>query len=413
MFEFNFTIDDIDKCLKETEKPLRKIVNQVMTNKLGPNWMDKIESKLPDIKLNAESTRSEERERFPNQKISDNLLDYTYLVDLGNIILKYWDYFSAIFPPKNITEHYLRTIGIYRNPSAHARESFLQHQLHLCLGMCGELVLYIHRWNIGFRHRIRGFYCEFGFSVYPGDSNDDDMESTATQLGTEWIKKVEGLSDKAVEEHESGIFNTRDKLVRFSEGNVTLGYPHTQQQFDGKYFYKCTVQSYFSTVEVINMVVKEAKHPYYSIQFLLLDELDVTNIVSLIKFKTDKKPSSTSSTGVGQTQRLGRAEYIIVDNETEPLSTLIGEQKLGNFKRVRVSISINGLKDAASTVGITLEGNSNESFFYAHILLNPTYVLSALIGDIPPNEIPRRVNQSLEIKYEIVSSISDNNSGEN
>lgn len=291
MFEFDFQGRNIDDCIKETEVCLREIVNNRMSSKYGPGWISKSELGLDSIWENAKKTKEDDSNKFGDQKISHNLLDYTYIVHLKELIInKFWDQFENIFPPKKVTEHYLDTINAYRNPTAHVRESLMEHQRYLCLGICGELMYHIHRYNLGFRHIVHGFYCQFGFSVYPNTTDTNDMEREATKRGNEWIDLVQSLSNKPVEEHETGMFNAREKLIRFSNGNMTITYPRTAQQYDGRYFYTCIIQAYFDNAQLLDKIVKEGRHPYYVLYFLLKNELDIPGIVSQIKYRTGRTP---------------------------------------------------------------------------------------------------------------------------
>jgi hypothetical protein len=93
-------------------------------------------------------------------------------------------------PFKGETLFLLDKLGFFRNPIMHAREQMLEHQRHLCLGICGELFLYTHTWHMGYRRQVKKYYCIFRFSPCPGDE-PNNTEVYVVRMAKDWLKIIE------------------------------------------------------------------------------------------------------------------------------------------------------------------------------------------------------------------------------
>jgi len=133
----------------QTEKLLRKIITLKLENKYGKNWIDKIEKSKPNLKRIFDKSREamlKEKRSFGYQ-ISDNLLDYTYPVDLFQIILSEWDVFGSILgKDKNYWNARASLLGKIRTPLAHNRFDGLSKDIYkIAEGYCEEIVRIIRK----------------------------------------------------------------------------------------------------------------------------------------------------------------------------------------------------------------------------------------------------------------------------
>lgn len=197
-FKFDFSENSAADSISETEQVMRDVIYEVMNQRYGINWETDERTGFSDFEIRAlEERRNQERSTLGDHLVSNRLLDYSYISDLEKIICKNWPEFSQIFPSRETTSVYMKHIGKYRNPVIHKRRGIVRHQNQLCIGMCGELMLHIHRWKTGFKRLIIGYHCTFSFSALASkDENDETLKKNARRKAEDWISKIEKLATK-------------------------------------------------------------------------------------------------------------------------------------------------------------------------------------------------------------------------
>lgn len=119
------------EAIQMIEVDLRALVKLV----LGADWL--AVSTIDRSKL--VEKRDEESKRRSAAALDEDLIAYTELTQLQNLILtKAWDRFSEALGTKKHIETYLSKISAYRNPTTHSRP-LLPFEEHLVIGISGEL----------------------------------------------------------------------------------------------------------------------------------------------------------------------------------------------------------------------------------------------------------------------------------
>ncbi len=119
--------------LRETEKGLRRLITKVLQEKYGKKWIEELKEQCSEIINNCYKVQREDIEM--KNKPSPNLLDYTHIRDLFEIISKNWDTcFSPIFHQDQKDKHYWEQCGDHiaevRNRLAHHRSEVISQANH-------------------------------------------------------------------------------------------------------------------------------------------------------------------------------------------------------------------------------------------------------------------------------------------
>lgn len=126
-FIFPYRIGDEQKCITDTEKELRFLINTIMTNKFDASWMSNPTLfSAKDYGELIETQRREAKTLTNNPVLAAELLEYCYIHNLKEIIEKNWDKagFVDIFPPIKRTREMLQILSELRNPQMHDAEFY-------------------------------------------------------------------------------------------------------------------------------------------------------------------------------------------------------------------------------------------------------------------------------------------------
>ena len=124
-------------ALKSTENLLHDIIEEVLNDVLGSNWIDKC-GVNPARVAKWKEQLDEERKRITGRGVDERLIYFSDFYDLSAILKKHWSLFSAIFGDEKTMDVYLSTLENYRNPDAHRRELF-PHEISLIKGITGQM----------------------------------------------------------------------------------------------------------------------------------------------------------------------------------------------------------------------------------------------------------------------------------
>lgn len=119
IFEDNsedFRLQQTKRKISEIEHALRRLICNILSKKDEYWWANCIRRKIRDSAENA----------FENQKgvtisLGDELIDFTYLLQLKTIIIDNWRDFSSIFSNKNTFENSIESLNVIRRNEAHNR----------------------------------------------------------------------------------------------------------------------------------------------------------------------------------------------------------------------------------------------------------------------------------------------------
>jgi Swt1-like HEPN len=134
---------DLWPLWRDTEKKLRSLITEIMKTEYGENWATQLEISRPKLKAIIDKCRElQEREKKSfGGRASNNLLDFTYPIDLYNIIATHWNLFENILKyDKKYWSDRFQLLAKLRNPMAHVRDEVIQqYERQIAEGYCQEI----------------------------------------------------------------------------------------------------------------------------------------------------------------------------------------------------------------------------------------------------------------------------------
>ncbi|MGW2130596.1 hypothetical protein [Streptomyces coelicoflavus] len=165
-------------AVQTVEIALRELIRRV----LGPEWSQK--RGAPDLERLREK-QEEDRKRRDGAIINDDLLAYTELYSLTQIIEKNWESFKPAFGDSARTKVFLGILADFRNPVAHSRQ-LLPFERELLSGAAGQLrnqvSLFLSRDDGPHRYYPSIESVTDSFGHLAGSSYDADRFHTGTRL---------------------------------------------------------------------------------------------------------------------------------------------------------------------------------------------------------------------------------------
>lgn len=379
MYQFDFDPQTLDKCILETEKQLRMIISECMEEHHGLRWEYDVSKGFTVTEIeDLERRRENEQKSYAQQSISNNILEFTYIHDLKNIITRNKNIFLEIFSNLEKLSFMLDMLAKFRTSIMHGREQVLEHQRYLCLGICGEIMLQINRWQDGYKRSIKEYNCEFTF--YP-ESNNEIQNTKDYVIGEaeSWYKILEKSANGKVDICKYDA-SQEGKRLRFNSGHMVISTPVVSQLYDGKMFWAATTKLKTLTKNSIDKVIDEGKRPYNVIQWVIVGNLNLLLIMDRAKEYSNRTPSSSSSSGFCED---GNRNYTNI-------SYNIPEYKM------RIQFTSNSSNDFANITAYC-EGKRHDGFYRAHSNISPDLIMDILYNKIPSTK--------LKIIMEKVSSI--------
>ena len=363
----DFPIDNTKNCIIETERQLRDVVSTILSQKYGPAWYKSHGFSREELD-NLEQCRNDEQKKFPHQKVSDRILDYSYIIDLKKILENNWELFKHVFHSKNRTMVLLDSLQDIRNPELHGRPVLLPHQHHLCLGICGELILAVENWRKGFAHTIKTYCCYLRFTVYLETDTEEGAQIKAGELAQNWldnaVKTLSGkLEMKLQNEHE------RQWLLKLSNGHVKVSMTSHYRGNDGRYFRGADINLETSSIKALDSLIATGGHPYWGLHLNLSEDIDVAIIVSNAKQYAGSTPSSST-------------EYKIGDGA---LTLTDAEFNVGVVDDASIRFSfLRGQADSGGRISLFCDGKTGSGFYRAHAVFPVNTIMSIIYGEMSP-----------------------------
>lgn len=378
MFTFKYSVDNVKECIIETERQLRDLISTVLTAKYGPGWESTQYGWSDRKREELERRRYDEQRKFPHQRLSDRLIDYSDILHLKSLIEKNWQHFSRVFGSKENTMVMFDILQKLRNPVMHGRTGILLHQLYLCLGICGELLLAVEKWRRGYMHTVYAYACDLRFPVYVEGGNEEAAQNQAKKLARCWLEKVVSRLGDKLEEKFSDEFS-KEWLLRLSKGHVRIKMVWNYRGYDGRYFRAVDIRLQTRSLDALDHVLTKGKHPYWVLRWILSDDLDVSIVASRVKEMTGRTPSSSASVQIGSgIPVLTSADY-----------------RIGAFYGARIRVTLSrGQPDSRAVVCIVYDGQSNKGFFQAHKVFTVDLILSILYGELTPNKVHQLIKNA-------------------
>lgn len=371
MVPFDYTVENLRECIQDTEQNLRDLLSTLMAEKYGSEWQGSSAGWPERERLALVNRLADEQRKLPHQQLSTRLLDYSNLLDLKALLERHWDVFGSVFVSKDQTLVMLDKLNTLRNPEIHGRPGLEIHQRHLILGICGELLLAVHAWRGGYKHRIKSYGCSFKFSVYEEDSNNEDPQLLSRQVALKWLNglqyRVNGVS--VSKENESA--DAESYLLRVPLGHVRAEISSKYRGSDGRYFRSTDITLTSSNLNALKSIIEGGDQPYWIFSWALADDLSVEVVASLAKARSGRTPSSSSSIKVG----------------SGPVTLTNTDFLLGRFGELAVRVTFGrGESNGPAIVTLLADGGVNAGFRYAHRTFTLDIILKIIYGELTPSQ---------------------------
>jgi hypothetical protein len=135
---------DLWTLWRDTERKLRSLITEIMETHYGEDWPYQLEKYRPKLKTMIDECRKlqEKEKKSFGGRASTNLLDFTYPMNLYEIISSHWNLFDKILnQDKNYWSTRFRLLAKLRNPMAHIRDEVIQeHERQIAEGYCQEIL---------------------------------------------------------------------------------------------------------------------------------------------------------------------------------------------------------------------------------------------------------------------------------
>ena len=133
---YNSCAMEAEDALTTTENVLRDLIEDVLRNKYGAEWIAQRVDE--ETRERWQDRLTEEKGRRAGVKVDDRLIYYSDLSDLPNLLKNEWEAFKACFGNWKTTELYLKRLIGFRHAKHHGRD-LLPFERDLLAGMTGEI----------------------------------------------------------------------------------------------------------------------------------------------------------------------------------------------------------------------------------------------------------------------------------
>ena len=373
--EFVYEPEHADECLHDTETALREMVDVELSKRHGPSWeMDanmwhSTQTEGERVRADLITRRQTEASSFPHQKTAERLLDYTTVNELRQLIVSNWSDLSTAFSgDKSRLDRCLRILEELRNPLSHARQSqLLDHQRYLVLGACGEILVMINNWRLGFFKKPSQF--TLTFSLFPTREDTDHAGEASLRQAVGWLERTAAALGGWLEPRSD-----LEWMLRSNKGHVQAQLTPYRGS-DRGYFRAVTLGATSYSFPAITELVRVGGKPYWRFEGRLSNRLDLAAIQKETERLNLVRPHGT----------------IHFNGALESLS-----YSLGNFQGEGISLELSCSERAeGSSYAIAFEGSASHGFYCAHELFGIGFVRSFLAGQWAPMQLKKRLLEAM------------------
>ena len=246
----------------------------------------------------------------------------------------------------------------------------------LCIGICGELLLHIHRWKSGFKHQVVAYQCSFSFSAFRKDNEiEEDTKKRAIARAEEWIAKIESMSSNESEvKQKEGLGNC--KFIRLKEGHIYISFPSTSRRYDGEYYWNSYVDVYCQQIAVLNRII-ELNQPYCNIYWILKEPINI-KYIKLQRLELSRE--RMNSNVINQRKFSNSIDTTIIKNFTDLIDeNADGIDMMKRHEEIRIVTGGSHIATTGSSIGLLFDGRPENAFFRAHSIFSPDILLSILL----------------------------------
>jgi hypothetical protein len=213
-------------------------------------------------------------EKNKNKEASSHFLDYAYINDLSQIIMKNWEDFSNLFEDKKRTNVLMDMLLKYRNPCMHGRE-ISEYKYHLCIGISDYFIDLIKLWNEGYKRKIAKYECIF--NIFIRVENEELLDKKITN----WISTISSGFKSEFHETEQ----TKSYALTSSVGKATIEISNKMMPYSYPEGYSLarifgkTITLSTNSEDIITDIVEKGKYPYWGLKIFLVEKLDLNVIL--------------------------------------------------------------------------------------------------------------------------------------
>jgi hypothetical protein len=293
------------------EKQIRAIIEIIMTSKYGLNW------KLnPTYGLSTETIQKLEKirqdEKNKNKEAPSHLLDYAYINDLSQIIMKNWEDFSNLFESKKRTEVLMDILLKFRNPCMHGRE-ISDYKYHLCIGISNYFLDLMKLWKEGYKKKITKYECIF--EIFIRVENEELLDKKITN----WISTISSGFKSELHETE----RTKSYMLTSSKGKATIEIDNKMMPYSYPEGYNLanifgkTITLSTNSKDIITDIMEKGKYPYWGLRIFLAEKLDLSVILQDLE-TLGKDPGVSRGWKRGEEPRISSLELTIYEIKDLP-----------------------------------------------------------------------------------------------
>ena len=130
---------DATGALRDTENALRDFISAVLSDRLGPDWINRCGVTPDRVQIWTERKATESGRFEATRAVEERLIYYADFYDLKTILRKNWSGpFAEALGEWKTMEVWFGELERMRDPDAHRRE-LLPHQKYLVVGIAGEI----------------------------------------------------------------------------------------------------------------------------------------------------------------------------------------------------------------------------------------------------------------------------------
>jgi len=373
--DFNYSINDVEKCILDTEDKLRNLVSSIMTQEYGNEWESNPNIGFSNSKKKTLEWRKKQQEtNNPNINLPKDLISYCYPLDLREVVHKNKSLFEEIFILWEQSMALIEILNNLRNLVMHTRNVISNSQKYLVLGVCGEFLNTIYSWEHGLKRKILEYSCDLMFEEREDDSNA--AETKSIELAKNWESKIQTLGNVMPSEDIPG--RGPAYTLQLQEGDAQLTSIKTSRQYYGFYTQAARIHIRTQNYNVLDKILKTGNHPYWVIEWIISNSLDVHSVIDKIDKLLGKQPSSKGGSGSGDNIHWGSADYTIFNDSDRS-----------------VRVTLQELNDTSAKVSLISSFNvPNRGFVKAHEIFTPDKIMSILYAQTNIPEVRELLDQA-------------------
>ena len=360
--------------LEIIEQSLRIVIHDVLEKQYGQNWLEEASRRLRKDWIKTLEQRKENEEKGRGKlSVELNLLSYSMLSDLIQIIDHHKSIFNNVFTDIDRMIVYLHHVNYIRNPEKHYRP-LEPHELKLLEGIAGEITRDISIWKLGFRWGVKKTILYFERGVEINTLTQQEIMNEAMALIEEWIQITKqyllslGIDKKNIQiesvESSKGVGKSIEKDgIKFE--SYTNSDPVLNQKLPDGTEIK-SVHSYIfysSSIGIpLDPLINKLNKPYREIRYLLNGEIDLKHTYEIATELVGLYPVGTGY----KNEYITNAEFAISKN------LRIAIDKTSAFSN-----------DKESCIRIYFN-EYNKGFRKAHLFIPPSTLLAFIAGTVTP-----------------------------